>query len=68
MLVVKNTPANKVGVRDGGLVPGLGRSPGCVYLDMCMSQYASCLENPMDSMKRKKAVTLKNVPPRSVGV
>ena len=27
-LVVKNSPANAGGVRDVGLVPGLGRSPG----------------------------------------
>ena len=28
----------------------------------------SCLENPMNSMKRKKDVTLKDEPSRSVGV
>ena len=27
-LVVKNPPANVEYVRDGGLIPGLGRSPG----------------------------------------
>ena len=28
MLVVKNPPANAGDVRDMGLIPGLGRSPG----------------------------------------
>ena len=27
-LVVKNTPANAGDIRDGGLIPGSGRSPG----------------------------------------
>ena len=27
-LVVKNLPANAGGMRDAGLIPGLGRSPG----------------------------------------
>ena len=44
-LVVKNPPANARDIRDGGSIPGLGRSP----LGGCGStlQY-SCLENPMD--------------------
>ena len=28
VLVVKNPPANAGGIRDIGLIPGLGRSPG----------------------------------------
>ena len=27
-LVVKNTPANEGGIKDAGLIPGSGRSPG----------------------------------------
>ena len=44
-LVVKNLPANAGGVRDTGLIPGSGRSPG----GGCGNplQY-SCLENPTD--------------------
>ena len=38
--MVKNPPANAGDVRDVGLIPGLGRSPGDL-------QY-SCLENLMD--------------------
>ena len=44
-LVVKNTPANEVDVRDAGLITGLGRSPGGGHGNPL--QY-SCLENPMD--------------------
>ena len=42
-LVVKNPPANTGDVRDDGLIPGAGRSPGG-ELDNPL-QY-SCLENP----------------------
>ena len=45
MLVVKNTPANSGDIRDMGLIPGMGRSPGGGYGNPL--QY-SCLENPMD--------------------
>ena len=44
-LVVKNPSANAGDVRDSGLIPGLGRSPGEGYGNPF--QY-SCLENPMD--------------------
>ena len=44
-LVVKNPPANAGDIRDTGLVPGLGRSPGGRHGNSL--QY-SCLENPMD--------------------
>ena len=44
-LVVKNPPANARDIRDMGLIPGFGRSPGG-RLDNQL-QY-SCLENPMD--------------------
>ena len=42
-LVVKNLPASAEDVRDTGLVPGLGRSPGEGHDNPL--QY-SCLENP----------------------
>ena len=45
VLVVKNLPATAGDVRDVGLIPGLGRSPGGG--DGNPLQY-SCLENPMD--------------------
>ena len=44
-LVVKNPLASAGDVRDMGLIPGLGRSPGGGYGDLL--QY-SCLENPMN--------------------
>ena len=43
--MVKNPPANGGDVRDVGLIPGLGRSPGGGHGNSL--QY-SCLENPMD--------------------
>ena len=43
-LVVKNPPANAGELRDPGLIPGLGRSPGGRNNPL---QY-SWLENPMD--------------------
>ena len=45
-LVVKNPPTNTGDVRDMGLIPESGRSPGGEYGNPL--QY-SCLENPMDS-------------------
>jgi len=42
-LVVKKLPANARDVRDGGSIPGLGRSPGEGHGNPL--QY-SCLENP----------------------
>ena len=44
-LVVENLPANAGDIRDGGTIPGSGRSPGGGYGNPL--QY-SCLENPMD--------------------
>ena len=44
-LVVKNLSANAGDIRDVGLIPGLGRSPGGGHGGPL--QY-SCLENPMD--------------------
>ena len=44
-LVVKNSPANAEDVRDMGLIPGSGRSPGGGRGNPLQS---SCLENPMD--------------------
>ena len=45
-LGVKNLPTNAGDIRDPGLIPGLGRSPGGGHGNPL--QY-SCLENPMDS-------------------
>ena len=45
VLVVKNPPANAGDIRDAGLIPGLGRSPGGGHGNLL--QY-SCLENPVD--------------------
>ena len=53
VLVIKNLPTNAVDVRDLGLTPGLGRSPGGGHGNPL--QY-SCLENPMDSGAWKAAV------------
>ena len=44
-IVVKNMPASVGDVRDMGLIPGSGRSPGERHDNPL--QY-SCLENPMD--------------------
>ena len=44
-LVVKNLPANAGDIRDAGLIPGWGRSPGEGNGNPL--QY-SCLGNPMD--------------------
>ena len=43
--MVKNLPANAGDIRDVGLIPGLGRSPGEGYAN---SLWYSCLENPKD--------------------
>ena len=43
VLVVKNLPASAGDIRDAGLIPGLGKSPGGRGNRL---QY-SCLENPM---------------------
>ena len=44
-LVVKNPPASARGIRDMGLIPGSGRSPG---EENGYPLKYSCLENPMD--------------------
>ena len=51
-LVVKNLPANAGDVRDAGLIPGSGRSPGRGQGNPL--QY--CLENPMDRGASQAAV------------
>ena len=43
MLVVKNPPANAGDIKDAGLIPGSGKSPGGGYSNPL--QY-SCLDNP----------------------
>ena len=45
VIVVKNPPANAGDIRDAGLIPESGRSPGGRYGNPL--KY-SCLENPMD--------------------
>ena len=45
VLVVKNLPVNAGDIREVGLIPGSGRSPGGGHGNPL--QY-SCLENPMD--------------------
>ena len=46
LLVVKNPPANGKDIRDAGLIPGLGKSPG--EGNGNQPQY-SCLENAVTS-------------------
>ena len=43
--MVKNPPANARDVRDGGSIPGSGRSAGGGHGNPLLY---SCLENPMD--------------------
>ena len=45
MLVVKNPPASAGEIKDVGLIPGSGRSPGGGHGNPLGY---SCLENPMD--------------------
>ena len=45
VLGVKNLSANEGDIRDAGLVPGSGRSPGGGNGNLLQ---CSCLENPMD--------------------
>ena len=44
-LVVKNSPANAGNVRDAGLIPGSGKSPGGQHVNPLQR---SSLENPLD--------------------
>ena len=60
--MVKNLTAN---AGDVGSIPGSGRSPG--EGNGKLLQY-SCLENPMNSMKRQNDSALKEELPRSVVV
>ena len=53
VLVVKNLPASAGDVRDAGLIPVCGRSPGGGHGNPL--QY-SCLENPMDRRARQATV------------
>ena len=43
--MVKNPPANEGDIRDEGLIPGSGRSPGGGHSNPLQYSY---LENPMD--------------------
>ena len=49
-LVDKRLPANAGDIRDTGLIPGSGRSPGKGHGNPLLY---SCLENPMDRGGRK---------------
>ena len=51
--MIKNPPANAGDIRDVGLIPGSGRSPGGGHGNPL--QY-SCLENPMDRGAWRAAV------------
>ena len=51
--VVKNLPTNSGDIRDSGLIPGSGKSPGGGQGNPL--QY-SCLENPMDREAWKATV------------
>ena len=62
--MVKNPPANAGDIKDAGSIPGLGRSPGEGNGNTL--QY-SCLENPMNSMKRQSDRIPKEELPRSLG-
>ena len=44
-LLVKGLSTNAEDIRDAGLIPGSGRSPGGEH---CNPLQFSCLENPMD--------------------
>ena len=46
VLVLKNSTANAGDMRDAGLIPESGRSPGEGHSNQL---WCSCLENPMDS-------------------
>ena len=65
VLVVKNPPANAGDIRDVGLIPALGRSPGGGHSNPLQYSY---LENPMDrgawwtTVKFTKKVDLTEVP------
>ena len=63
--MVKNPPANAGDIKDAGLIPGLGRSPGEGNGKPLRYSY---LENPMNSMKRQKDRTVNDELPRSIGV
>ena len=52
--MVKNPPANAGDVRDMGLIPGSGRSPG--EENGTPLQYFPCLENPIDGGAWKATV------------
>ena len=51
--MVKNPPANKGDVREAGLIPGLGSSPGGGHGNPFQ---CSCLESPMDRGAWRAAV------------
>ena len=48
VLMVKTPPVNAGHIRDTGLIPGLGRSPGGSSGVGCHPLQYACLENPVD--------------------
>ena len=52
VLVVKNPSVNAGDIRDMGLIPGLGRSPGIGHGNPL---HYSCQENPMDRGVRQRS-------------
>ena len=63
-LVIKNPPANVGDIRDMGLIPGMGRSPGGGHGNPL--QY-SCLENPHRQMSLTMKATVHGVQPTAAG-
>ena len=59
-LVIKNPPANAGDTRDGGSIPGWGRSPGGGDGNAPQS---SCLDNPMDGGAWRASVCGQSVGP-----
>jgi len=55
MLVIKNLPANAEDIREEGLIPGLGRSPGGGHGNPL--QYC-CLENPINRRVWRALISL----------
>ena len=56
--MVKNPPANAEDIRDMGLIPGLGRSPGGGHGNPL--QY-SCLEKPTEVPGRLQSTGLQRI-------
>ena len=64
MLVVRNPSANAGDIRDAGLIPGSGRSPGGGHGNPL---YYSCSKNPMDRGGYSRVCLLWERTPEDVG-